>query len=200
MKIRIMKARLITSLVLTFWLIFYMSPTSANGVPFRLVDQDTISHTRAVVNETARLFSDKDNISSVILYIPADSIVEILGSEDDFFLVRFKNIEGFIFQRKVRGYENIRNSFFEPPKADNTGNITTSDTRLSELIHKYGAERGRKIAQHKIWRGMTREMVIDSWGKPRAINVYGTRMTRREEWVYNRYTLIFENGVLSRWR
>ncbi|NOY35970.1 MAG: hypothetical protein GXO83_00165 [Chlorobi bacterium] len=168
-------------------------------LPGRIPQQDTLSYRKGVLNKTARLFSDKDNTSSVVLYIPADSTVEILGSEDAYFLVRFKNIEGYIFQRKVKGFEDIRNSFFAPPPATEE-QIEQNSDRISSFINKYGPERGRKIAQHKIWRGMTREMVMDSWGKPRAINIYGTRMTRREEWEYNRYVLIFENGILARWR
>ena len=171
----------------------------ASGSAYFTLRQDTTQGVQGVITETARLFSDKDNMSSVVLYIPKDSIVEILEAEDAYFLVRFKNIEGFIFQRKVRGYENIRNSFYRPPDAGGNVPIPSSD-RLAGLIKKYGSDKGRKIAEHKIWRGMTRQMVIDSWGKPREINVYGARTTRREEWVYNRYILIFENGILARWR
>lgn len=73
--------------------------------------------------------------------------------------------------------------------------------RKATLISKYGQESGLKIFNRKIWLGATKEMVIESWGKPdevnRSIGVWGVH----EQWVYdNNQYIYFENGVLTSWQ
>ncbi len=72
------------------------------------------------------------------------------------------------------------------------------EQRRAELIEKYGEDVGSRIADGKVWVGMTTEQAIDSWGKPEDVNVTTTASTRREQWVYGpgRY-LYFTNGKLE---
>lgn len=77
-----------------------------------------------------------------------------------------------------------------------------SEQMKRELIIKYGNDIGTKLAEQKIWVGMTDEMVKDTWGVPdrniRNIGNFGTH----EQWVYDilHTHLIFVNGVLTTWR
>jgi hypothetical protein len=44
---------------------------------------------------------------------------------------------------------------------------------------------------------MTKDMVIDSWGKPEDINRTVTSSYIHEQWVYGSRYLYFENGTLT---
>ncbi len=74
------------------------------------------------------------------------------------------------------------------------------EMRRKQIIQKYGAEKGNKILQAKIWIGMTKEMAIESWGKPNNINRTVTAFTTNEQWVYGTKYLYFENGLLTAWQ
>lgn len=73
--------------------------------------------------------------------------------------------------------------------------------KLQELLKKYPKEIADKILKKEIWIGMTREMCIDSWGKPEDINRTITTSTSSEQWVYDRWQgriyLYFSDGKLS---
>ena len=43
---------------------------SSNNMPYP--QQDTVYFTPGILQQTARLYSDKDNASSVVMYVPAD--------------------------------------------------------------------------------------------------------------------------------
>jgi hypothetical protein len=56
-----------------------------------------------------------------------------------------------------------------------------------------------KLIAGKIWKGMSSEMVRDSWGKPQKINrVIGNNIIR-EEWIYKNSWLYIENDSLVEW-
>lgn len=70
--------------------------------------------------------------------------------------------------------------------------------RLPNMIKKYGAEKGKIIAECKVRIGFTSEMCIDAWGKPSSINRTTSSYSVREQWVYgNRSYLYFNNGILE---
>ena len=55
-----------------------------------------------------------------------------------------------------------------------------------------------RLGAGKIWKGMSAEMVRDSWGSPSKINrVIGNNV--REEWVYRNTWLFIENNTLVDW-
>ena len=53
----------------------------------------------ATIKSATRLFKDKDDLTSVILVIPPDSVVNVLGSDDTFLHVVFEGNEGYIYTR-----------------------------------------------------------------------------------------------------
>jgi hypothetical protein len=166
---------------------------SSNNVPY--TQNDTVYYIPAVIKETARLYSDKDNASSVIMYVPADSAVMIIDTAGSFFLVHYKDLDGFVRQNRVRKYKEVLYELTAPPGE----NMTEPQNRHDLLIAKYGQKKGKDIYEHKIWKGMNSEMVLDSWGKPKVINHYDTGNGFREEWVYPKYVLSFSNGILTGW-
>ncbi len=73
--------------------------------------------------------------------------------------------------------------------------------RYARLVKKYGSTTGRKIAEGKIWLGITPEMARDSWGRPKDINRTVTVSGVREQWVYGSHQyLYFNNGILTSWQ
>jgi len=55
----------------------------------------------------------------------------------------------------------------------------------------------RAIEKSEIYIGMTKEMVLMSWGSPKDVNRTITRWGVREQWVYDSQYLYFENGKLT---
>ncbi len=157
---------------------------------------DTVYYIPGVMKETARLYKDKDNAASVLLYIPADSSVMILDTAGDYFLVHYGDLDGFVRQERVKQHEEILWELTTPPEEMEH---PSPKNRHDLLIAKYGRENGKKIYEHFIWKGMTSEMVLDSWGKPRVINHYEQARGYREEWIYPKHILIFSNGILTGW-
>ncbi len=156
---------------------------------------DTVYYTPGVMKETARLYTDKDNASSVVMYVPADSAVMILDTAGTYFLVHYQGIDGYIRQNHVKQYKEILQELTSHAGKD----IAQPTNRHDYLILKYGQNEGRKIYEHMIWKGMTSEMVLDSWGKPKVINHYTTSNGYREEWIYGKHVLTFTNGILTGW-
>jgi hypothetical protein len=82
-------------------------------------------------------------------------------------------------------------------KSDEKKKIAKAE-RKSKLVQKYGEKVANKILEGKVWIGMTKEMAIESWGKPDDINKTVTASTVNEQWVYGigQY-LYFDNGFLT---
>ncbi len=172
--------------------LFFIVPQEgiSNNMPSTQVD--TVYYIPGKLKRTARLFSDRENLSSVVLYIPADSTVQIIKPVDDYFLVHFQGVEGYILQKKVQDYAGILYEFSQPVTDQEMTQSRIDDLRYKTLVSKYGKETGTKIFEHKVWHRMTPEMVQDSWGKPHIINRYHDK----EEWIYNKYILVFRDGQL----
>lgn len=159
----------------------------------------------AITLSATRLFEDPGNLSSVILIIPKGETVRIFSESDDHYLAEYKGSEGYIRIDNTKFTEETRKRVDEEyarsqaleqrePGAD------VSDTdRLRALTEKYGVETGDKIFRKAIWKGMDRNMVLDSWGKPLNVRRYYQLGRTYEEWTYKPYRLFFDNGMLVRW-
>jgi hypothetical protein len=164
----------------------------------------------AKLKNASRLFKDKDDLTSVIMVIPADSIVEVLDSDSSFLRVWYEDNEGYIYANQAivnrpekvtkpapiqeqQSQANLEMKRIEPKQG------RTPD-RYTYLANKYSAPIADKLYGGKIWRGMSNEMVEDAWGNPKKINriISGSNDTK-EEWVYTHYWLSFSNGVLIGW-
>ncbi len=71
--------------------------------------------------------------------------------------------------------------------------------RYNYLEKKYGSSMARKLIAGKIWKGMAREMIMDSWGKPLKINRIISGNSTKEEWVYRNTWLYVKDDVLLTW-
>jgi cell division protein FtsB len=110
-----------------------------------------------------------------------------------------KNIE----TSKQKEQENIlvQQKLLELQKQNELATEKQKEVRKNDLVKKYGQTSGLKIYESRIWVGMTKEMVIDSWGKPLSINRTGNEWGVHEQWVYGDHRYLYiENGKLTSWQ
>jgi hypothetical protein len=155
--------------------------------------------TTATMKSSSRLFSMKDDLTSVILLVPADSVVTVLGSDSTYYHVVYQDYEGYILKKHA-----------VPDKAPAIKKTTQQQTRpvqqqeqeqsrFSYLEDKYGTNMAVRLNSGKIWKGMNSAMVIDSWGNAQKINRIIDGNTIKEEWIYTNTWLYFEDNTLLEW-
>jgi len=156
----------------------------------------------AILKNSSRLFASKDDLTTVILIIPADSVVTVLDSDSTYLHVVFEDNEGYIFNRHVvfnKAKNNTPNSI-QPQQAQETQpSQAQNDSRFSYLENKYGSNMAARLIAGKIWKGMSAEMVKDSWGVAEKINRVINGNVVKEEWIFRTTWLFFENNALVEW-
>ncbi len=160
----------------------------------------------AVLKSASRLFADPSDLTSVILIVPKDSIVEVLNQDPDYLYVFYKGYEGSILRshadvkepqvperQQVQQHANVQEA---QPAGQEPRRVVS---RFAYLEGKYGSSMAARLDAGKIWKGMTAEMVQDSWGVPQKINRVISGNNIREEWIYRNSWLFFENDRLIEW-
>jgi hypothetical protein len=163
----------------------------------------------ATIKSATRLFKDKDDLTSVILVVPPDSVVNVLGSDDTFLHVVFEDNEGYIYTRhaEINKSPVLTNpAVTKSTAAQDEGYVQEIKpvprqkiSRYAYLENKYGSSLAARLYEGKIWRGMNAQMVKDSWGSPKKINRVISGNTVKEEWFYNNTWLSFQNSTLTQW-
>ena len=156
----------------------------------------------ATLKSSSRLFGIKEDITSVILIIPSGSVVSVTGSDSTYLKVKYEEYEGYIFRRhaEINVQQPTTTTITQPQNFKQIEQITEQKqvSRFTYLENKYGTDIANKLKGGKIWRGMTAEMVKDSWGTPIKINrVIGEIV--KEEWIYSNSWLYLENNTLVQW-
>jgi hypothetical protein len=76
--------------------------------------------------------------------------------------------------------------------------VIARENKNKKLAEKYkDSEFKPEILKHKVAIGMTKEMVVDSWGNPEDINRTVGSWGVHEQWVYGHTYLYFEDGKLT---
>jgi len=162
-------------------------------------DQDKIL--TAKLKQASRLFKYKDDLTSVIVVLPAGTTLVITGSEEGYYKVKYENEEGYIFKNhaelEIKSSDELEVK--KEPTVVRQEEPAREMTRLEYLEKKYGTRIATQIYAGKIWKGMTSQMVLDSWGKPQKINRSITGNYTREEWIYKNTWLFIENNTLVDW-
>ena len=157
----------------------------------------------AKLKSSSRLFEAKDDLTSVILIIPADSTVTVLDSDSTYLRVLYGENEGFIFKRHaeldktpVITQQTIQS---QPTVQEPLPDREQQQSRFSYLENKYGSNMAARLIAGKIWKGMNSEMVKDSWGTAEKINRIISGNIVKEEWIFKNTWLYFENNALVDW-
>ncbi len=150
-----------------------------------------------------RLFEDLENLSSVLLIIPKGEKVRIYEEFGDYYLAEYQGVAGYVridntqftdeTEKKLEEIWARENPQPEPTEA------SPEQLRMEMMVKRYGEDIGKKIARRAIWKGMSRNMVYDSWGKPRDIRRYTEAGRNIEVWLYRNTSLVFEDGELRDW-
>ncbi len=170
---------------------------------------------KATTKGAVRLFGDKDDLTTVITLIPAGSNVEIVKGDVEYTLVRFDNSEGFVRSDNlvpvqaaaVVATTNVpvtqtpytAQSQSQPQSQYQPQPQDQPQDRYEMLTMKYGNDIGKRLYQHKIWKGINADMARDSWGKPKQINRMYVDQSVDEEWIYSKKWLYFRDNVLIEW-
>jgi len=156
----------------------------------------------ATMKSASRLFGEKDDLTTVILIIPSGSVVNVIGSDSTYFHVIYEENEGYIFKRhailneaKVAKPEVQQKDTAREEQEQSQQQVS----RFTYLENKYDSGMAAKLMSGKIWKGMTSEMVRDSWGKPLKINRVISGNTVKEEWIFKNTWLYLQNDVLVEW-
>lgn len=202
--------KLIISLLL-FFAIVYVNAQNERSVVLQDLEKNQPAaqdvKLTATLKSATRLFGEKDDLTSVILIIPSGSVVNVIGSDSTYLHVIYEEDEGYIFKRHavmnepvvetkpvVQKQEPVQEVIAEPQQQQQQ-----QVSRFTYLENKYGTNMAAKLIAGKIWKGMSSEMVRDSWGKPQKINrIIGNDLIR-EEWIYKSSWLYVENDFLVDW-
>lgn len=168
-----------------------------------------------ILKSASRLFGAKDDLTSVIMVIPSGDTVGVIDADSAYLHVYYQDYEGYILKSKAvlsqaptatgpasQSQENAQPT--EPVQQQENNQSTEPDqqqegSRFSYLENKYGTSMAASIYAGKIWKGMSSDMVRDSWGKPLRINRVISGNVIKEEWIYNNTWLFFENDNLVQW-
>jgi len=201
----IMKNIIIPALFLAIGII--SNAQSSSEETLQMLEQTTLSqqgtHLTATMTSSSRLFGDKDDLTTVILIVPKESTVTVLGSDSTYLHVAFEENEGFIFKRHAR----IDKTPVTSSQTDQVQQFVQAEqpaqrqqvSRFSYLESKYGSNMAARIIAGKIWKGMNSEMVKDSWGTAVKIDRIINGNIIQEEWTYRNTWLYFENNTLIDW-
>jgi hypothetical protein len=157
----------------------------------------------ATLKSSSRLFKDKADLTSVIVLIPAGSVVSVIDRDTTYLHVVFEDNEGYILRRHVVidktpvSALNPAPANQQPPEVESVQE--QPDDRFTYLENKYGTTMASRIYSGKIWKGMNAEMVKDSWGTADKINRVINDNVIKEEWIFRSTWLYFENNTLLEW-
>jgi hypothetical protein len=157
----------------------------------------------ATLKSSSRLFKVKEDLTSVILVIPSGSVVTVLDSDSTYFHVTYQQDEGYIYKRHavidkapvktINSALAVKSTQETPPQQEQYV------SRFTYLESKYGTSLAARLNAGKIWKGMSSEMVKDSWGKAEKVNRVINGNVINEEWIYKNSWLYFENNTLVEW-
>jgi len=176
-----------------------------------VIPADQVSGMTATLKSASRLFGEKDDLTTVITVLPAGSVVEILDSDSTYYKVGYEESEGYIFKRHAVINEaapappEVSSKVTQQPSTSEREQVLVQSTeeqrvsRFTYLERKYGSDMAAKLVAGKVWKGMSAEMIQDSWGSPRKINRVISGNLVKEEWIFKNTWLYLENDALKDW-
>jgi hypothetical protein len=175
-----------------------------------VMDQDLIMI--ATLKSATRLFGAKDDLTTVIMVLPPGTEMEILDSDSTYLHVISEDYEGYIYKHHAVISEAPLPVATEPEMAEAEPIIMEEKpvqqaqpvqqrqvSRFTYLENKYGSNMAAKLMAGKIWKGMSAEMILDSWGNPKKINRIISGNVIKEEWIFRNTWLYIENDILAEW-
>lgn len=132
------------------------------------------------------------NIILVILFFSQMLFAQDLNAQKDSLAAYKEELKKLV--------EQTKKDISELQKISDDLDLKIKESQRELYVIKYGKEDGERIAMGRVWKGMTEDMLIDSWGEPDKINVdkfdYGTF----SQYFYGDITYFFDrDGKLIDW-
>ncbi len=131
------------------------------------------------------------NIIFALLFIAQLSFAQDLNAQKDSLAAYKAQLKEMI--------EKAKKDIADLQKISDDLDVKIKDSQRDLYILKYGKEDGEQIAMGRIWKGMTEEMMVDSWGEPDKKNTdkfsYGTFT----QYTYGDITYFFRDNKLIDW-
>jgi len=151
-------------------------------ISISLHSQKFISTTTAKNNidlrKEASLFSNSKNQK-----ILKGSVVTVLDFKNNYWLIKKDTLEGWSpldFIYKTDKMYKIINKY-----------------QTNVNIKKFGLKDGSKVNSQSVWIGMSKEMLLASYGEPKEKNINFYGKARHEQWLYIGYYIYLEDGIVT---
>jgi len=196
---------------------FYV--VSYNGSVFtakkRWVMLQTEFQSKKLISDSIEYIAQQEDSIAIIMAEPYIFISKagIYKSSDDwkpFIEVDIGTEVLFVKNTTIRGYTNCLIIYKDEQYYCNENNLISSKDFSKEIedklwreqfiIDTYGNEIAQKIFAHKIWIGMTKEMMKLSWGVPDDINRTVTANSTSEQWIYGNQYVYVDDGIVTAWQ
>ena len=128
---------------------------------------------------------------------------------EKYFQIRFKGKTGYIDSRDLKNTQALARLVEQSSKAlafqpssnsaevSNRRNADEDAAKLKVLTLLYGEKVASKMMQKRVWKGMTKTMVIQAIGEPKSVKRTTYDNVIKEQWEYDDGTLLFfDNDIL----
>lgn len=172
------------------------------------------------VKQTIKILSDNSNSATVLYTLTEGDKISLIDLSGGYYKVFYSldSITGWIgmnslisdetllrFRKNCMDIWNLNLALPEFEKQrDFLVNYSLNEKleieRKAQLIKKYGTKYGTAIGNKEIMLGMTKAMVIESWGQPDSINKTVGSWGVHEQLVYGSNYVYIENNLVTSWQ
>jgi len=175
-----------------------------------LLQTITEDYINAKTGSGGSVLRDKPSaISNVVANIPPNTPIKVYKEFDNlYFKAEYNGLIGYVNYSTLEQNQEIDdylNGINKPKHNVNNQSNTTiirqvneNDPRFQKLQKLYGKDVAIRIINSEIWEGMSIGQTIESIGKPLNKTSINTDEGIKEVWEYQKYTLEFLNGSLSK--
>jgi len=145
--------------------------------------------------------SYKTTYNGLIGYIPAFQFKFNDSKDKEPLEMKGKDPTELMAQQKVKTED--RNEQLIKKAREEERQLRKEESRKKReefLIRKYSNSVARKIINKEIWIGMTKDMMLDSWGYPEDINRSVGSWGVHEQCIYGDTNVYVENGTVTSWQ
>ena len=135
------------------------------------------------IKENSKIKNSPHVLGNVIGEIKERSLVKVYEYENGYFLIQLDSLTGYANEIYLTSSYKLARM--------------KDDYNYHVFEKEFGEEVARKLADHKIWLGMTSRMAVISIGEPIEKNKTTGSFGVHEQWVYKSKYLYFEDGVLK---
>ena len=144
--------------------------------------QDYISKTETKIDinlrSEASLFSSSNGQT-----ILKNNEVIVLDFKNDYWLIKKDSVEGWCSKEFLYKTDSML--------------VIIKRYKNDLNIKKFGLRIGEKINSHQIWIGMTKNMLLASYGEPKSKNITRLKNYLHEQWVYSSIYIYLDNEIVT---